>query len=55
MHRLDVYHESTRPLIAFYEKKGVLHRVDGTQPVGVVNAEVLAAARAGAKAPVKAR
>jgi len=55
MHRLDVYNESTRPLIAFYEKKGVLHRIDGTQPVNVVNAEVVAAARAGAKAPVKAR
>ncbi|MBX6422019.1 adenylate kinase [Thermosulfurimonas sp. F29] len=27
--RLKVYHESTAPLIDYYEKKGVLHRVDG--------------------------
>lgn len=46
--RLDVYHDSTRPLIAFYEKKGLLHRVDGTQPVAAVNAAIVAAARSGA-------
>ncbi|WP_297056168.1 adenylate kinase [Thermosulfurimonas sp.] len=28
--RLKVYHESTAPLIEYYEKKGVLHRIDGT-------------------------
>jgi len=27
--RLKVYHESTAPLIDYYEKKGVLHRIDG--------------------------
>ncbi|QJA05721.1 adenylate kinase [Thermosulfurimonas marina] len=27
--RLKVYHESTAPLLDYYEKKGVLHRVDG--------------------------
>ncbi len=27
--RLKVYHESTAPLIEYYEKKGVLHRIDG--------------------------
>jgi adenylate kinase len=47
-HRLDVYHDSTRPLIAFYEKKGLLHRVDGTQPVQAVNDAIVAAARSGA-------
>jgi adenylate kinase len=47
-HRLDVYHESTRPLIAFYEQKGLLHRVDGTQPVQAVNDAIAAAARSGA-------
>ena len=46
-HRLDVYHDSTRPLIAFYEKKGLLHRVDGTQPVQAVNDAIVAAARSG--------
>lgn len=29
--RLDVYHKQTQPLIDFYEKKGVLKSVDGTQ------------------------
>jgi adenylate kinase len=47
-HRLDVYDASTRPLIAFYEKKGLLHRVDGTLPVQTVNAAIVAAARSGA-------
>ena len=27
--RLKVYHEQTEPIIAYYEKKGVLHRIDG--------------------------
>ena len=52
-HRLDVYHQSTRPLIAFYEKKGLLHRVDGTLPVDAVHEEIVAAARGGAKVQTK--
>ncbi len=51
--RLDVYHRSTRPLIAFYEKKGVLHRVLGTQPVDVVHEEIVAAARGEVKVQTK--
>ena len=31
--RLGVYHEQTKPLIDFYEKKGVLKSVDGTIPM----------------------
>lgn len=31
--RLGVYHEQTQPLIDFYEKKGVLKSVDGTNPM----------------------
>ncbi len=31
--RLDVYHEQTQPLIDFYEKRGILATVDGTQPM----------------------
>lgn len=31
--RLGVYHEQTQPLIDFYEKKGVLESVDGTNPM----------------------
>lgn len=28
--RLSVYHEQTKPLIAFYQKEGVLREIDGT-------------------------
>lgn len=31
LNRLDVYHKQTQPLIDFYENKGVLRNVDGTQ------------------------
>ncbi len=29
-HRLATYHEKTKPLVAFYEERGMLKRVDGT-------------------------
>lgn len=38
--RLDVYHEQTQPLIDYYEKKGVLLTVDGTQPMDDVFAQI---------------
>ena len=28
-HRLDTYHDKTKPLVDFYEERGVLKRVDG--------------------------
>ncbi len=31
--RLDVYHELTQPLIDYYTGKGILHSVNGTQPM----------------------
>lgn len=31
--RLNVYHEQTQPLIAYYTKKGILRTVDGTRPM----------------------
>jgi len=31
--RLDVYHRETEPLIDYYKEKGVLVRIDGSQPV----------------------
>ena len=34
--RLEVYHEQTQPLIEYYEGKGVLHSVDGTQTMDAV-------------------
>jgi adenylate kinase len=30
--RLEVYHEQTAPLIDYYDKRGLLHRFDGTRP-----------------------
>ncbi len=30
--RLEVYHAQTAPLIAHYEDRGLLHRIDGTSP-----------------------
>ena len=29
--RLEVYHKQTAPLIGYYEKKGLLKRIDGDQ------------------------
>ena len=31
LNRLKVYHAQTAPLIGYYEKKGLLHKVDGAQ------------------------
>lgn len=39
--RLSVYHEQTQPLIAYYEKKGILHEVDGTKDMQDVFAAVV--------------
>ena len=38
--RLQVYHEQTQPLIDFYQKKGVLHTVDGTRDADEVFSDV---------------
>jgi adenylate kinase len=35
-HRLRVYHDQTEPVIAFYERRGRLRRVDGTGDAGDV-------------------
>lgn len=39
--RLEVYHAQTQPLIDFYEKKGVMHSVDGTQDINKVFADIV--------------
>ncbi len=39
--RLSVYHEQTQPLIDYYEAKGVLKTVDGTQPMDTVFAQIV--------------
>jgi adenylate kinase len=40
--RLEVYHESTEPLIGHYAERGVLHRIDGAQSPEAVHAAVCA-------------
>ena len=39
--RLDVYHSQTKPLIDYYAKENILVRIDGTQPMENVFAEVV--------------
>jgi adenylate kinase len=38
--RLNVYRTQTAPLIAFYEKKGLLRSVDGMAPIDTVTAAI---------------
>ncbi len=40
--RLEVYHAQTAPLIAHYEDRGLLHRIDGTHPPAKVHEHVRA-------------
>ena len=39
--RLDVYHNQTKPLIDYYEKKGILKTVDGTKPMEEVFSDIV--------------
>ena len=41
--RFEVYGEDTAPLIDYYEKKGVLVRLNGNRPAAQVTADLLAA------------
>jgi adenylate kinase len=43
LERLRVYHRETEPLIAYYEERGLLRRIDGTQDADPVAAGVRAA------------
>ena len=44
--RLDVYHAQTQPLIAYYEKAGILKTVDGTKDADEVFADIRGALEA---------
>ena len=46
--RLTVYHNQTAPLIGYYEKKGLLHKVAGDQ--GIENTFAAIMKELGAKA-----
>jgi adenylate kinase len=41
-HRLEQYHEKTAPLIDYYEKKGILHRVEGAKGPDEVEKQIQA-------------
>jgi adenylate kinase len=41
--RLEVYRAQTAPILPFYAEKGILHTVDGMQPMDRVAAEIEAA------------
>ena len=40
--RLGTYHEKTEPLVAYYEERGLLHRMDGLPPPDEVAARIRA-------------
>lgn len=42
-HRIEVYNEQTAPLIAYYEEKGILVEVDGTQAIEDVTEDIIQA------------
>lgn len=41
LNRLKVYHDQTAPLVDFYEKKGLLHRIDGAKDRDAIYADIL--------------
>lgn len=41
--RLDIYFEQTEPLLAYYEARGLLQRVDGDQQIDAVTEAIVAA------------
>jgi adenylate kinase len=41
-HRLEVYAEQTTPLVDVYERRGILHRVNGMRTIDEVTEELLA-------------
>ena len=40
--RLDIYFEQTEPLLAYYESRGLLSRVDGDKPIEEVTSSIAA-------------
>jgi adenylate kinase len=43
--RLKAYHSQTKPIIAYYDEKVLIRRVDGMRPIDEVTAEIIAALR----------
>jgi len=40
--RLRVYHEQTAPLVDYYDKQGLMRRIDGTRPAAEVHDHIRA-------------
>ncbi len=38
--RLEIYHEETEPLIDFYDRKGLMMKIDGERPIDVIFEEI---------------
>ena len=45
-HRIEVYNEQTAPLIAYYQEKGLLVEIDGTQSIDEVFEDIMTAVEA---------
>lgn len=41
--RLRLYEEKTQPLLSLFEQRGIIHRINGNQPVEAVTADIIAA------------
>jgi adenylate kinase len=41
-HRLAVYHEKTKPLVDYYDSRGLMRRIDGTRPPSDVHDHIRA-------------
>lgn len=41
--RLRLYEEKTAPLLSLFERRGIVHRINGNQPIEAVTAEIVAA------------
>src|SRR5258708_17263075 len=41
-HRLELYHQVTQPIVAWYAQRGILVSADAMRPAGEVSREILA-------------
>ena len=41
--RLRLYEEKTQPLLALFERRGIIHRINGNQSIEAVTADIIAA------------
>jgi len=40
--RLRLYEEKTQPLLSLFEQRGIIHRINGNQPIEAVTADIIA-------------